>query len=226
MTNPLAGNGPKTGNRNRNTVVNNYSKSTGGYQAPISSASAVGYGDQLAAQRMQYLQQLAALKSERGLVNQQFGVAVSDARSAAVGNMAATEGQALERGVTSSSADLAARAGVIAERQRAIADAAATRTSARLGLANQAIGIRGDYYTGVAGIQNAMAQEQMANTIMAFQNDQFDAIQQSYADVIAALQNQKRGNAPRQRRGVNQVSRRYRNDGWRTADEMPGGYYG
>lgn len=202
MTNPMGG--PPVGNRRRQTLRNNASKTNypNGYQAPVSSASAVGYGDQLAAARFQYLQQLAALKAQRPQIGQQYGLAVTDARTAAVSNMASTVGQALDRGVTGSSADLQNRAGVIAERQRAIANAQAERASAKLGLAQQAIGLRGDYYTTIAGIQNAMAQEQMANTIMAFQNDQFDAMNQNYANILAALRAQKRGDRPRQRRGA------------------------
>lgn len=202
MANPLEG--PRVGNRNRQTLRNNASKSAypGGYQAPVSSAGAVGYGDQLAAARYQYLSQLAALKAQRPQIAQQFGVAVTDARSAAVGNMAGAVGNALDRGVVGSSQDLANRSGVIAERQRAIADAQAQRATAKLGLAQQAMGLRGDYYNQLASIQNAMAQEQMANTIMAFQNDQFDAMQQNYQQVLQALRDQKSGRAPRTRRGV------------------------
>jgi hypothetical protein len=228
MTNPLGNTGPRAGQgsgRFRDTLANNASKRAypNGYQAPVSSASAVGYGDQLAGARYQYLSQLAALKAQRPLIGQQYGLAVTDARTGAVANMAATEANALERGVTSSSSDLQARAGVIAARQRAIADAEAQRATARLGLAQQAMGLRGEYYNSVSSIQNAMAQEQMANTIMAFQNDSFDAMSQNYQDVLAAIRDAKYGNAPRNRRGV---PARYRNDGWRTADEMPGGYYG
>lgn len=196
--------GPRPGNnnRNRNTNVNNASKYPNGYQAPVSSASAVQYGDQLAMARMQYLQQLAALKAQRSQIGQQYGMAVTDARGAAIGNMVGAEANALERGVVGSSSDLSARAGVIADRQRAIAEAQAARISGRLGLAQQAIGVRGDYYSQLSSIQNAMAQEQMANTINAFGNDSFDALQQNYQDVLAQLRNQKSGRNPRRRRGT------------------------
>jgi hypothetical protein len=97
--------------------------------------------------------------------------------------------------VTGSSSDLAARAGVIASRQRSLADIEAQRAQARLGIGFEALGARNDYYGQVSSIQNAMAQEQMANTISAFQADQFDAI-------IQAIRNQKTGRTPRTRRGT------------------------
>lgn len=217
MTNPLAGvNGPRAGRgsgRQRNTLVNNASKATTptgptttSYQAPLSSSSQVQYGSQLAQARYDYLSQLAALKAQRAQVGAQFGVAAQDARSAAIGNMAAAEGGAQDRGLLGSSLDLSGRAGVIADRQRAIADAQSQRAAGRLDLAQQGIGVRSGYYTQVAGIQNAIAQEQMYNGIQAFQNDTFDAMQQNYQDILQAILDRKRGRTPIQRNGLGGVA--------------------
>lgn len=214
------GNGPRAGRttgRARNTLVNNASKATkpspgkfpglpGGYQAPVSSAGAVGYGDQLAAARYQYLTQLAALKSQRGLYNQQYRTSVADARSVVPGQLASVQQGATDRGVLGSSAQLSDEAGVLAARTRAIADAKSQRVAQRLDNRMQQLGAQGSYYGQVSSINNAIAQEQAANTIMAFQQDQFDAMQQNYQstyqNILQSLKDQKSGRVPRQRNGT------------------------
>jgi hypothetical protein len=199
--------GPRPGNearRSRQTLVNRASKNQypGGYQAPISSASAVGYGDQLAQARYGYLQQLAALKQQRAQAGVTARIGRADARSAAVSGMAGAVGSALDRGVVGSSADLSGRAGVLADRQRALAEIEAQRAQERLDVGYQALGARNDYYGQMSSIQNAMAQEQMANSIYAFQNDQFDAMLRT----LSQVRDQKSGRAPRRRVGLSALA--------------------
>lgn len=193
--------GPTNGNdarRSRNTLVNNASKA--GYT--VSSAGAVGYGDQLAAARYQYLSQLAALKAQGGLIRSQKLQDIAAARAAAPGNIAAVEQYNTERGMLGSSVDVQGRAGAVAQMTGDIASAKAAAAAGRLGLKSGRLDAQGNYYQTVSGIQNAMAQEQMANGINAFGNDQYDALVQHYRDVIAQLRDQASGRTPRHRKGV------------------------
>jgi len=66
----------------------------------------------------------------------------------------------------------------------------------------QGLDARSQYYMSVSGIQNAMSQEQLVNSINAFGNDQFDGAQLSYKDILAFLRAQKNGNRPGQRSGI------------------------
>lgn len=197
--------GPRNGNearRSRNTVVNNASKYRHGYRAPVSSAGAIGYGDQLAAARWSYLSQLAALKAEKGAIRGDYRLGVAQARSDAVSGMAGAVNNALDRGLFNSSIDLGARSGVIGQRAADIAAAKSAKAQGLLGLQRERMGLQGQYYQSVAGIQNQISQEELAQTIAAFQNDSFDANNFNYRDILAAIKARKGGYSPGSRRGV------------------------
>lgn len=197
--------GPPVGNnrRDRNTVVNNASHgATGqGYQAPVSSASAVQYGNDLAAARYQYLAQLAALRMQKPLIRQDYRQGMLNARQAGIAGVGAAESAGIASGMLGSSADLAARAGAVGQMTADQAAAMQGYNQARLGLGGQLIDNRSQYFQTLAGINNAMGQEQMANTINAFGDNSFGNYG-SYQDYLKRIRDQKLGIAPRTRQGV------------------------
>lgn len=214
--------GPRNGNdsrRNRNTLVNNASR---GYQAPASSGAVISAGDQMAAARYQYLSQLAALQAARGGLRQDFITGRADARAAMPGQLAGIEQDATERGVLGSSAELQNRAGVVADTRSQIAALQAAKAQGILGLQSQKLGAQGEYYSSLASIQNSLAQDQWANSISAYSNDSFDAVQQNYQDIIRRLRARKRGDTTTTRAGAGDTTRTPYN-GPAGNDRGPGG---
>lgn len=207
MTDVTGNRGPRPGNearRSRNTVVNGASKSNypGGYRAPISSASAVTTGNDLAQARYGYLTQLAALRAQKPVIGQQFALARQSAKDNAIAGMAGSVNSALDRGIVGSSIDAGARAGVLAQRASDVSTAEADRAAALQNLKLQQVGAGNEYYSNLSNIQNTISQEEMANTISAFANNQFDAKNLNYRDILAAIRDQKTGNTPRARTGL------------------------
>lgn len=176
MTGGTDNNGPKAGNRNRDTVVNNNSKS-GVPAPPVSSQSAVNYAAQQAQLRMQLAATLANLRSQAGVTRGQYVSTLGDIKAQRIADTAAAEGSALQSGTVGSSADLQNRAAAVTAAAGQRVDARMQRNLALIQLRQQGVQARTDYVQGVQGIaaqaaaeQAALANNELTNNLLASQS--------------------------------------------------------
>jgi hypothetical protein len=120
----------------------------------------------MAALQSQYSQQLAAIKLQAGSVRSQRVAAFADIKANRVQGAVAAEGDALSRGIVGSSADLGARAGVVAEAAGARVDARTASGTALAQLRINQMQANSDYSMGIAGVMadKAAAQAELANS--------------------------------------------------------------
>jgi len=133
--------------------------------------SATAYGNQLAQLAQNYYSQLAIIAQQKGIIKGDFGVARAQAKTDAIGNMATTVNSGLDRGLSGSSIDLEARAGVDSQRATDIQAAIRARTQGMLGLSADRLAATNDYYTGIYGVQAAKASEEATMAAAALAND-------------------------------------------------------
>jgi hypothetical protein len=186
---PKAGGNPGS---KRNTGANARSGNNGllPSQPPATAVLPPGqsaaFTAQMAALQSQYSQQLAAIKLQAGSVRSQRVAAFADIKANRVQGAVAAEGDALSRGIVGSSADLGARAGVVAEAAGARVD---TRTASGTALAQLRINqmqANSDYSMGIAGVMadKAAAQAELANS--RYQNGLIGEALSSFDDLYQA----------------------------------------
>lgn len=171
-------NGPKAGNgnRNRNTLRNNASK-TSGYPGipPLSPSGTVEFAEKLATLRGDYLTQLAQLRMDSRGARAQYRLDKANVLDARRTDLAAAANDAIERGVFGSSADIEARAGIRAEAVRALAEARSAR-NARVQAARQGkLLANNNYNTSVLATLADKRAAQAEAAAQSFQNDEFDS---------------------------------------------------
>lgn len=194
MANTTGVNGPRperTTGRSRDTVVNNASRVVA---PPVSPASAVNAGDQLASGTYEYLQRLALLRQELMNARVNKADALAAARADRVAGMASAVNSALDTGMLGSSVDLSNRAAVIA--QQAAAKQAALRgyQAETAGVQQEQLSAAAQFAQLQASIQAAKAAERMA----ALQENYYNGLY----DPAAAARAARRGERPRARTGV------------------------
>jgi hypothetical protein len=193
MANETGVNGPRperTTGRSRDTVVNNASK----VAPPVSPASAVNLGDQLAQGTYAYLQQLALLKQQLAAAKVGKRDAFAEARAQRVAGMAGAVNTGLERGISGSSIDLGGRAAVVAEQAAAKQSALRAYQEQVSGVQMQQVDAAAQFAQLQASIANARAAERMA----ALQEQYYNGLYDPAADAKA----ERTGEKPRSRQGV------------------------
>ena len=155
------------------------------------------YAGQLAALQAQYAQRVAALKVAGGGIRADRARAFADIRANRVQGAVAAEADALQRGIVGSSADLGARAGVVAEATNARVDARSLAAQQLAGNRVDMIGANTDFGLGVAGViaDKASAEAELANQrymegLIGAQTDTYQSLFKKYlARLIAAGKN-------------------------------------
>lgn len=216
-------NGPRAGRgagRFRNTLVNNASKNP-----VVGPASGYGYGAELGQLGQNLLSTLAGLRAQKGLIAQQFATDKADARAARVAGAQATEADALQRGIVGGSADLGARAGVVAQHKTDVASAIQAKLAGKLGLRQERLAAQNQYHTGVFDVLARKAAEEAEMANQAFLEDlvmRKGDETSSIVDRLTALFEQQQAQGGDGGGG----RRRRRKPIWRTADMFGSGYYG
>lgn len=174
------GNGPRAGRstgRANNTLVHNRSRLRAPSSAanvpppPVSPSSAAAYGAQAAGLQLTLGAKLASLRAQRGILQGQFRMDKAQAKAAEIQGVTAAEGQAIDRGILGSSADLSARAGVKAQRAADVNAAIQQKVQGLLGIKLERINAANEFYTGMFDIQARKAAEQAELANQAFLQD-------------------------------------------------------
>lgn len=165
--------GPKVGNRNRNTLVNNASKASPP-APPVSPQNAVQYGGQLAQLQYSLAQRLAALRAQKGLVQGQFAMDRAGAKALGISEMAAAVNNSLDRGLLNSSIDYAGRTDALAAKETAMQQALQTKLQGLLGIRTERLDAVNQYYAGLFEVQAAKAAERADLANQAFLQGLFD----------------------------------------------------
>ena len=169
---PKDGRGP--GHR-RNTGNNQRSGNGGAVPytgaPPLPPGQSAAFTGQMAAVQSQYTTALAAIRAQGGAVRGEFQGTMADIQAGRISGTVAAESNALQRGIVGSSADLGARAGVVANAAGQQVDARNAKLTALAGLRVSQMQAGTDYSMGIAGIQadKAAAQAELAN--QRFMND-------------------------------------------------------
>lgn len=186
----------KPDGRMRNTFANTISKNTIDYSNPggasalpsLDPAQTANYYNQLGALYSGYQNQLVGLKQQRLGARADFRTALSQIRGEKVAGLAATESDAIERGVTGSSSDLVGRTGVegAAQAARQMAASQRDRVVQQTHLEREQAGI--DYFQNVQALeadklaaqQALLAQQLEQNLIISGQETTMDALKAIY----------------------------------------------
>lgn len=176
-------NGPRAGRGTRranNTLAHNASKTSltppsgaGGAvpPPPVSPDSAAAYAGQMSALQLQLAQRLAAGRAQRGILQGQFRMDKAGIRADEIAGLSAAEGDAADRGVLGSSADLQQRIGVQSQAAAGVNQAIQSKVQGILGIKLDRIAATNDYYTGVFDIAARKAAEQANAANQAFLQD-------------------------------------------------------
>jgi len=203
---PSAGRDP---GHKRNT--GNQQRSGNNGQLPMQSpATAVlppgqqsAFAAQLAALQSQYAQRVAALKVAGGGIRADRARAFADIKANRVQGAVAAEADALQRGIVGSSADLGARAGVVADAANAKVDARSMAAQQLAGLRVDQIGANTDFSVGIAGViaDKASAEAELANQrymegLIGAQTDTYQSLFQKYLQRLLAKGKNPAGTSP------------------------------
>lgn len=212
-------NGPRAGRgtgRFRNTLANNASKNP-----VVGPSSGYQYGAELGMLGQNLLSTLAGLRAQKGLIAQQFATSKADARAARVAGAQSTEAAALASGTVGGSADLANRAGVVAQQKTDVAAAIQAKLAGKLGLRQERLAAQNEYHTGVFDVMARKAAEEAEMANQAFLEDMVMRKGDETSSLVARLKEllaQQGGGGGGKPADSSHI--------WRTADMFGSGYYG
>lgn len=182
-------------------------------RVPIDPQTALSLGSETGAARYSLLSQLAALRANQALVRGQYQTGVAAARGQMRTDVVGAANGAAERGIIGSSVDLRGRAAAHTAFATNRVQLQQQRAQGILGIKQQMIGAQSQYQMQMADIA---ARQQLAQTLASNQS-QLDAAQraaqqdalsqqstyyQNYLDLLQQMMNQRNGNTPRHRNGV------------------------